>query len=677
VTEPSHAVFLSYASEDVQAARRIAEALRAAGIEVWFDQSELRGGDAWDRAIREQIHDCRLFIPIISDNSEHRDEGYFRREWSLAVDRTRDMAHKRAFLVPVVIDGTTERGASVPEKFLELQWTRLPGGETSPAFVERVQRLLAPEALVNPGKPAANAAQPGSPGAAHEPLGGPWSAKRVGLFACALAGLGVAGYFIIAKPWLPKASVSRAALTANAPSTAFAPPPHSIAVLPFVNMSGDQKQEYFSEGLTEELLNSLSQISNLQVAARTSSFSFEKHPDIGTVARKLNVAAVLEGSVRRSANTVRVTAQLINTVTGFHLWSKTYDRDLGDVLKLQTEIATAVAETLKVTLLGDVAARIELGGTRNPAAFDAYLRASKGFNNYERASDLQAVIAGYSEAIHQDPGYALAFADRSVAFAAFARNYATGKAVQEYYAKAQADAQGAIALAPDLAEAHLSLANLLRDSLEFTRASEEYQRAIALAPGNARVSADYGVFASEMGQIETGLAAVRHALVLDPLSSEAYSALGSALMAAHRYPEAAQALEEAKRLAGNSGFINAWLSFTYYAAGDYQSARLSCEGADDSNKDICFALVYQKLGRHSDAKESMAQLRAKFADNAAVFYAMIYGQWGDKAEALKWLDVAMRQRDPYLIKLRMNGLFDPLRNEPRYQAVERELKFPT
>src|SRR5499427_8903283 len=136
-TMPAGAVFLSYASEDAAAAERIAAALRSAGIEVWFDKSELRGGDAWDRQIRQQIHDCRLFIAVISAHTETRDEGYFRREWSLAVDRTRDMAHKRAFLVPVVIDATLERGASVPEKFHELQWTRLPGGGTSPAFVER------------------------------------------------------------------------------------------------------------------------------------------------------------------------------------------------------------------------------------------------------------------------------------------------------------------------------------------------------------------------------------------------------------------------------------------------------------------------------------------------------------------------------------------------------------
>ena len=140
-------MFLSYASQDAAAVRRICDALQAAGIEVWFDQSELRGGDAWDRRIREQIRDCRLFIPVVSANTERRDEGYFRREWSLAADRTRDMAHKRTFLVPVVLDGTAADRASVPEKFSELQWTRLPDGQTSPEFVERIRQLLLPEAL--------------------------------------------------------------------------------------------------------------------------------------------------------------------------------------------------------------------------------------------------------------------------------------------------------------------------------------------------------------------------------------------------------------------------------------------------------------------------------------------------------------------------------------------------
>jgi len=139
---PTGAVFLSYASQDAEAAQKICEALRAAGIQVWFDKSELRGGDTWDRQIRQQIHDCRLFIAVISAHTEARDEGYFRREWRLAVERAGDMAEGKAFLVPVVVDDTRERSAAVPDKFREVQWTRLPDGEPPPAFVERVRRLL-------------------------------------------------------------------------------------------------------------------------------------------------------------------------------------------------------------------------------------------------------------------------------------------------------------------------------------------------------------------------------------------------------------------------------------------------------------------------------------------------------------------------------------------------------
>ena len=138
------AVFISYASQDAEAARRICDALRAAGIEVWFDQSELRGGDVWDRQIRQQIHECRLFMPIVSANTEARVEGYFRREWKLAVDRTHDLSERVAFLVPIVIDSTPEVKADVPDAFRHVQWTRLPGGNTSPAFVERIRRLITP-----------------------------------------------------------------------------------------------------------------------------------------------------------------------------------------------------------------------------------------------------------------------------------------------------------------------------------------------------------------------------------------------------------------------------------------------------------------------------------------------------------------------------------------------------
>ena len=474
---------------------------------------------------------------------------------------------------------------------------------------------------------------------------------------------------------------SRSGLPANAGSTsavAFSPPPHSIAVLPFVNVSGDKEQEYFSDGLTEELLNSLAEIDGLQVAARTSSFSFKEHPDIATVAHKLNVGAVLEGSVRRSGHTVRITAQLINAVTGFHLWSKTYDRDLGDVLKLQTEIATAVASAMKVTLLGDVAAKIELGGTRNPAAFDAYLRASRLATTANDAKEWQAAIAAFTEAIGLDPNYALAFADRSTAFTDYAGQLAQGPGMRESFERAQADARRAITLAPELAEGHLALARFSNaGALDFAQAKQEYSRAVALAPGNARVLSAYGHFLGDMGDAEAGLAAVRHALLLDPLNLHRHNALASTLYFARRYDEAVAAFQGVLAVGPDFRQTYAFRGLAFYGLGNLQEARSSCETwADMLLSQLCLAVTYDKLGRHADAEAELAKITTASGDAAAYEYAEIYAQWGNTPKALEWLDAAMRLRDPGLLLMKTDPLLDPLHNEPRFQAIERELKFP-
>jgi TolB-like protein/lipoprotein NlpI len=681
VTEPSQAVFLSYASQDAEAAGRICEALRAAGIEVWFDQSELRGGDAWDHSIRRQIKTCALFIPVISKNTHDRDEGYFRLEWKLAVDRSHLMTADKVFLLPVVIDDTREDDERVPDKFRDVHWTRLPGGETPHAFVERVRRRVSPEPSPGPTTNHSPSAVSGTTTPFRSRRR--WKAALLAMSAAAVLGLG----WLVADRlfWSKRAeanSVSPSTAQTAAPSTAaFSPPPHSIAVLPFVNMSGDASQEYFSDGLTEELLNSLSRINELQVAARTSSFSFQgEHPDIATVAHKLNVAAVLEGSVRRSAHTVRVTAQLVSGGTGYHLWSQTYDRDLGDVLALQAEIATAVASALKITLLGDVAAKIELGGTRNPAALDAYLRGTRAFLTvHDRKKDEPAAIAAYTEAISLDPNYALAYAGRSMALGVYA-GQSGGGTLREFYDKALADAHQAIALAPELAEGHMALGRILTDqgsSFDFTRARDELKQALALEPGNARVSRNFGLNAVYMGHFDEGIAAIRRAVVLDPLNPDSQLTLGNALLHARRYGEAVTAFDQAIGLDREDpeGYGNRGLA--YYALGDYQSARSSCEAmADNEYSEFCLAVTYDKLGQHADARATLAKFRARYGDAAAYQYAGIYAQWGDRAKAVEWLEAAWRLRDGGLFELKTDPALDPLRNEPRFQAIERELKFP-
>jgi TolB-like protein/Flp pilus assembly protein TadD len=662
---PAGAVFLSYASEDGEAARRICEALRSAGIEVWFDQSELRGGDAWDRQIRKQIKSCALFIPIISRNTQARAEGYFRLEWKLAVDRSDLITATKAFLLPVAIDATPDDDEQVPDRFRELQWTRLPAGETPAAFVERVGRLLSSElpAATLPRAPAA----PVPPSWRSNPI---WLALIVVLFA-ALA------FFVAVRFWI---STTPAPASVSATTAAsFSPPPHSLAVLPFVNMSGDPSQEYFSDGLTEELLNSLARINELRVAARTSAFSFKgKDTDIATIARKLNVAAVLEGSVRRSAHTVRITAQLVDAVSGFHLWSQTYDRPLGDVLALQTEIATAVANALKVTLLEDISRKIELGGTEIPAAFDAYLRGKTTGRTALSDEDTQAAIGAYTEAIQLDPHFAMAFAERSLELSNYAFFNARGPSVRATFDKAVADAHTAVSLAPELAEGHYALAVTLEGgSLEFAQANEEFERALALAPGSARVLSVYSRHAAELGHTAAAIATARRAVSLDPLNFHVHRTVGIALLLARQYTDAIAAFRTAISLQPDYVRNYALLGGAQYELGEFEAARASCEiAAADGLGQSCLAMVYRKLGRQAEAEAMLQSIRTSEGDAGAYDYARIYAQWGDTPQALHWLEIALRQRDAGLGELKAEPELDPLRKEPRFQAVMRELKFP-
>jgi TolB-like protein len=673
MTEPAKAVFLSYASQDAEAAQRICDALRAAGIEVWFDQSELRGGDVWDQKIRHQIRDCALFIPIISANTQARPEGYFRLEWRLADQRTHLMGRSRAFLVPVCIDNTPDLDADAPDSFLAIQWTRLPAGETSPVFTKRVAHLLSPEAAPAPAEAGSTAAAvPQATAALRQPASGPAISRQTQwvVLIAVLAVVGV-GYLAVDKFWISSSATPSSAAR-------FPPPPHSIAVLPFVNMSGDPKQEYFSEGLTEELLNSLSRINELQVAARTSSFSFQgEHPDIATVAHKLNVGAVLEGSVRRSGHTIRVTAQLINAVSGFHLWSQTYDRDLGDVLKLQTEIATTVASSLRVALLEGTGRRIELGGTTDPAAFDAYLRGLKIARTADSAAEARAALAAYTDAVQHDPDFATAFAERSVELTNFADFDAHGAEAGEAYDRALADARTAVRLAPDLALGHYVLGVARENFLQIPEASEEFERAAELAPGSARIQAAYSRHSAQLRHTAAALSAGRRAIALDPLNFHVHRTVGIALLLSRRYSDALAAFETAISLQPDYLRNHVLLGAARYELGDLQGSRAACEvAAATLGGKVCLAKTYQKLGRRADAEAELQALRASSGDEGALDYAAIYAQWGEVAKALEWLETAWRLRDSSLAELKAEPDLDPLRNEPRFQAIERELKFP-
>jgi TolB-like protein/Tfp pilus assembly protein PilF len=461
----------------------------------------------------------------------------------------------------------------------------------------------------------------------------------------------------------------------------FSPPSHSIAVLPFVNMSGDATQDYFSDGVSEELLNALSRLNDLQVVARTSSFSFKgQNVDVSTIAHKLNVGAVLEGSVRRAGNTVRITAQLINGVSGFQMWSQTYDRNLTDTLKVQTEVATSVAQQLEGKLLGDEAAKIEVGGTKNQEAYDAYLRGVQRALRDE-TTEYRVALSEYDRAIALDPDYAAAYAGRASALTNVA--FATAKfgLREQIYKDAISAARRAVALAPEFGEAHQALAwATLNGLLDFAGAAREYDRALALAPGSANVQGGFAYFAAAMGHFEPALTGGRRAVSLDPQNPSSHLGLSYVFYFARRYAEAQASLEAAKALNPASSWVEESLARLLLASGKVEQARQLCESPatpfDEDYRHFYLAEIYHALGRQADAERALKESQALDGDTGAYSYATVLAQIGDTPAALQWLNKAVQLRDPLLSLLKVDWQLDPIRNEPQFKAILGRMKFP-
>ena len=435
------AVFLSYAREDTVAVLRMAEALRAVGAEVWLDQSELTGGDAWDRKIRAQIGSCALFVPVVSAATQARREGYFRLEWKLADERTHLMAEGTPFILPVVIDDTTEREALVPKSFLAVQWTRLRpaglpafggargdqgyGGQalhepSLEAFGARVKKLLGGSAI-EAGRPRAAQRDEGVASPAVNQIGTRKVGRRVpaAAWGVAVAVLAGAGVFLWkqSKPSLasmpnagagtrpPTAEKSSSTTSTLAPSTSALAAGKSVAVLPFENLSGDKDNEYFSDGISVELLNQLGKVPGLRVAGRTSAFSFKgKNVPDAEIARTLGVAYVVNGTVQKAGTQVRITARLNNAADGFQIWSEKFTEELKDIFAVQDKIAGLIAQNLQLTLGAARPAR-----RVNPEAHQLVL---EGRHFWMLRTDVafERAEAAYQHAIELDPDFAEAHA---------------------------------------------------------------------------------------------------------------------------------------------------------------------------------------------------------------------------------------------------------------------------
>ena len=457
-----------------------------------------------------------------------------------------------------------------------------------------------------------------------------------------------------------------------------APAKASVAVLPFVNMSGDKENEYFSDGLSEELLNALTQVNSLKVAARTSSFHFKGQTgDVAQIAQQLGVASVLEGSVRQSGARVRIAAQLINAADGYHLWSETFDRELDDIFAVQDEIASSVVKALKIKLLGEDTAKLSPGGTTNAEALQAYLQ---GVHYRNRGSDeaaLQNAVAAFQKAIELDPNYAQAHAGLGAAWDNLATNNFVG--LDQVTSKVGAAAAKAIELAPDLADGYQVLgAMLLRYKLDQEGARKAINKALELNPGNVDVQTEYSLICAFFGDREASVAAARKALELDPVSMFANNFLGYILTFARQYDEAIRVFRHALELDPHYPRPHYGIAMCLYLQGDPESALKELEQEPLLwMKFSGMATVLRRLGRNEEAESSMSSLIEKFRDNGLYQQGQVYAQWGDIDRSLETLNRAYEIGDPGVSQIMVDPQLEPIRADQRFVELAKKIGYGT
>jgi TolB-like protein/Tfp pilus assembly protein PilF len=647
MNESAKAAFLSYTSQDADAARRICETLQSAGLEVWLDQSELRGGDAWDSAIRKQIKACTLFMPVISANTSARVEGYFRLEWKLAIDRSHLIAAERAFIVPLVIDGTRDTDALVPDKFREVQWTHCPAGEVPAKFVERVARLLSPD------PPAA------------APMAAPAPARPRARRNLALAGIAIGIVLLGVAALIAHKTVLRSSEI------------NMVAVLPFENATGDSANEYLSDGISDSLINKLAGLKGLHVISRTSAFALKGLKlDPMKIASKLGADALLLGSLTQHGSTLSITAELVNGRDATHLWGEKYARSADDVLMVEGEIATTIAKALHQQLSGAEQGQLAHNDTSDPEAYRLYLKGREFLLGTQ--AEMDKSVDYFQQAVARAPDYALAHAGLGEAYArqAFLRAGDRAGAL----GKARAAVTRALELDPNLAEAHAALGDI--DAFfewDWAGADTEYRRAIALSPGDSDVHESYGAFLNGQDRLGEGLAQSREAARLDPLSVGpfhdiainamvrgdyaaaaagfrrtieinpdwvwGYIKLARTLSLQKKCPEAIAQAEIGERIiaGGAAPLSRSWLGTTYATCGDTVRAR-------------------QKLA------ELHALEKTQYVD--PVTFAAIHSALGEMDQALTWYEKAYQERTPNMSYALILPLIAPeLVGNARFQAI--------
>jgi TolB-like protein/cytochrome c-type biogenesis protein CcmH/NrfG len=463
---------------------------------------------------------------------------------------------------------------------------------------------------------------------------------------------------------------------ARRPSPAIQGPP-SIAVLPFLNLSSDKEQEYFADGLAEELLDLLAKVPGLRVAARTSSFTFRgKDADLRAIGQQLKVTQVLEGSVRRSGDRIRITTQLINVSDGYHLWSETYDRKLTEVFAMQDEIAAAVVVALKLTLL-----RIPDSRERRTAVPEAYSHYLLGRRAYLRGSldDFKRAVGSFQQAIALDPGYAPAWAGLSTAAYAVAEEADSEQAIAAGFTQARAAAERAVALGPDLPESFRAR-GFLRALVDWDwpGAAADLQRALALEPESPdALSLVAGLVMRPAGRLAESEALLRKATAIDPLNPRFWSSLGSTLLYQGQTGPARDALNRSLQLSPSQTFtaFNVALSLLLEQR-PAEALAITQASTTEVFRLLGAALAEHDLGHAAEWRRLVEEMAARFAHSDAYQIAEAYAWCGEPDLAFRWLDRARAQRDGGLQVLKVDPLLRSLRADPRWQRQLEGVNLP-
>lgn len=623
-------IFLSYAHADKTRAQRIASALEKSGYIVWWDEL-IEGGSRFARSIDDALDKADAVVVVWSKDSI--DSDWVRDEASHARDRQR--------LVPVSLDGSHPPLGFRQYQMIDLSHWR---GRPEAPQMEAVRRAIT----------AAMGQQPLPRRSAKTPV-----SRRRALVAGGAAAVAAASGAIAWKSGLFSGSAAA----------------RSIAVLPFKNLSGDPTQAFLSDGLTEEIRAILTRNAGLMVlAGTTSAAASEVDEGAKDVSRKLGVAFLLDGSVQREGDRVRVATNLTNGKTGFSEWSQRVDRRLDDIFAFQSDIAESVSDALSAKMASDTPT---LGGTRNAKAYEAYLRGKSLYNLAKDEETDRQARANYEIAIAADPNFALAHAALSRVLSSTAASYAQASDLKALYAAAIAEALRATELAPTLAEGHLALGYaMFSGQLDVRGARPSYDAAYRYGGGDADILLLYALYTVRMRRFADARDAIERALVLDTLNPRTWRAAGSIALASGQQREALERYDRALELNPSMSNVHALKAYALIGLKQWKEAKESLDREPTSMfRTTGLAILGGKTANRSLAEKSFAELVAGEGDAALYQQAQVLAQWGRNDDAMDRLEKARAVGDSGLIALVTDPFLAPLASDPRYRVMAHSIGF--